>query len=459
MTKNHTKELVSSLQQLMQLEPSVSDRKQVSRCLLDYLGATLAGVRILKTKTDSIASLLGGASGGVSAVGMDSNVSLETAALINGLNSHVAEMDDGVRFGMIHPGAPIFSALLPLAEKLNVRGIDFIKGVLVGYDAALRLASAMQPTHYRRGYHPTATCGSIGATMGIAAMLGFNAKEMEDALGAVSVAAGGSLKVVGNSSELKPYNVGRASALAIQSAVVGKSGFTSPIDVLNGDTGFLKMTTDSLKSECLHKMAPKNYWIHSVYVKPYAACRHAHPSIEATLDIIQQEKFSIRDIKKICVITYHGLKGRHDLQEVSCVAGARMSIPFSVAIALSSGGAGVNEFTQEAVEEPDNIALSKKIIIQEDQKYTDRVPDQRSAMIKLELHDGVIFTREIIYPKGEPESPMDDQELKDKYKELAMYGEVTNEAIELLMTQVWLMPDNLKNLFGAIKNCNLKGSK
>ena len=54
---------------------------------------------------------------------------------------------------------------------------------------------------------------------------------------------------------------------------------------------------------------------------------------------------------------------------------------------------------------------------------------------------------------------MHDHELKEKYKELAMYGGVTSEAIEQLMDQVWLMPDNLSGLFGAIKNCNLKGSK
>ena len=453
MNLNHTKNLVSSLQGLMVNEPSAADCKQVSRCLLDYLGATLAGVRLLKVKTDVIVNLLEG-TGRACPVGLDAHVSLETAALINGLNSHVAEMDDGVRFGMIHPGAPLFSSLLPLAEQYNVRGKDFVKGVLVGYEAALRLASAMQPTHYKRGYHPTATCGSIGATMGIAAMLGFTAQEMENALGAVSVVAGGSLKVVDSGSELKPYSVGRAAALAIQSAVVGKSGFASPPDALYGETGFLNMTTDSLKLECLHKRAPNDFWIHSVYVKPYAACRHAHPSIEAALDIVQENSFSIQSIKKITITTYHGLKGRHDNQEVSCVASARMSIPFSVAIALRSGDAGVNAFTQKAVDDFENKVLAKKVFLYEAKKYTDRVPDQRSAMLKIDLVDGLSFFREVIYPKGEPENPMLDEELKDKYRELAAFGGVSLNSAEQLMNQVWLMPDNLHELFGAIKSCN-----
>ena len=186
---------------------------------------------------------------------------------------------------------------MPVAEQYNVRGKDLVKGVLIGYDAALRLANAMQPSHYKKGYHPTATCGSVGATMGIAAMLGFNAQEMENALGAVSVAAGGSLKVVDSGSELKPFNVGRAAALAIHSAVVGKSGFISPPDALNGETGFLNLMTDSLNWDSLYKSDPKGFWIYSVYVKPYAACRHAHPSIEAALEIINEHSFPIQSIK------------------------------------------------------------------------------------------------------------------------------------------------------------------
>ena len=74
MNLNHTKNLVSSLQGLMVNEPSAADCKQVSRCLLDYLGATLAGVRLLKVKTDVIVNLLEG-TGRACPVGLDAHVS------------------------------------------------------------------------------------------------------------------------------------------------------------------------------------------------------------------------------------------------------------------------------------------------------------------------------------------------------------------------------------------------
>ncbi|WP_194439034.1 MmgE/PrpD family protein [Vibrio fluminensis] len=453
MTIDITKLFVSSLQLLMNEEPSESDVNQVSRCLIDYLGATFAGGHILENKTSSLAQLLGHGSAIVNPIGMVSKVSLETAALINGLHSHEAEMDDGIRFGMVHPGAPLFSALLPVAEVYKVQARDFIKGVLIGYEATIRLARAVQPSHYRKGYHPTATCGCIGATMGIAAMLGFNADEMEDALGAAAISASGSLKVVDNGSELKPYNVGRAAAIAVQSAMIGKSGFSAPPNTLGGDTGFFSMTSDFPSLSCLDERDAKGYWIHSIYVKPYAACRHAHPSIEGVISILQREKFAIQEVKNVVIKTYHGLKGRHDNQNVTCTSSARMSIPFSVAIALSTRNAGINEFSQVMVDSPELHALARKIFIEENQCYTDLVPAQRPAMILIELGNGQIFSEEVIYAKGEPENPMMLEDIELKYLELSKFSGIPLELAKALLERAWKISNNLDVFFSAMKNC------
>ncbi|SBR46119.1 MmgE/PrpD family protein [Halomonas sp. HL-93] len=449
---NLTQRLVADLQRIMIQEPDEAARHQVKRCLLDYLGAALAGARVLEPRVGKIIGMAGENKDGVGVIGSSVKIGIETAALINGLSSHVAEMDDGVRFGMIHPGAPIFSALIPMTEKLNVTGNDFIRGVLVGYDAALRLASAMQPTHYRRGYHPTATCGAIGATMGIAAMLGFNAQEMENALAAASVSATGSLKVVDKGSELKPYSVGRAAVLAVHSAIMARAGFSAPEDALNGDTGFLRMTTDEYREELILANGPSGYWIHSVYVKPYAACRHAHPSIEGTIRILEKAHVLPVDIKNIHITTYHGLAGRHDHKEVSDISAARMSVPFSVALAIKTGSAGINEFTQETVDDAEIRALARKVTISADQKYTDRVPDQRAAELRLETNDGTVYRELVTFPKGEPENPLTDAELEEKFTNLAGYGGVAVEKSDLLKNEVWQLPQDLKAFHRLLQN-------
>lgn len=449
---NLTRQLVADLQHLMHQEPDELTRHQVKRCMLDYLGAALAGARILEGRISQIVDLAGGNAEGVTAIGSSVKTGLETAALVNGLSSHVAEMDDGVRFGMIHPGAPIFSALLPVAEKMNVSGEDLIRGVLVGYDAALRLASAIQPSHYNRGFHPTATCGCLGATMGIAAMLQFNPTEMENALAAAAVSASGSLKVVDKGSELKPYNVGRAAVVAIHSAIMARAGFAAPEDALSGTTGFLGMTTDEYNEDRIRLAAPTGYWINSVYVKPYAACRHAHPSIEAAIRILDETGESLQSITDVRITTYHGLAGRHDHREVADISAARMSIPFSVALALKSGAAGINEFTQEAVEDADIRALAKKVTICADQKYTDRVPEERAAELTIHMMDGRTYSEEVTFPKGEPENPLTDDELEVKFAGLAGYGAVPLERIMLLKNAVWQLPQGLATFYRLLQN-------
>lgn len=449
---NLTKQLVSVLQQFMWREPCEASRHQVKRCLLDYLGATFAGAKILERQKAEILRMVGCDEAGVCVIGSSKRASLETAALLNGLSSHVAEMDDGVRYGMIHPGAPIFSALLPVAEKMNSTGGDLVRGVLVGYEAALRLASAMQPTHYRRGYHPTATCGSVGATMGIAAMLKFNEKEMENALAAVSISAAGSLKVVDRGSELKPYNVGRAAVLAVHSAIMARAGFNAPDDALSGDTGFIRMTTNECREEKILANAPNDYWIHSVYVKPYAACRHAHPSIEGAIRILNQTNLRAKDIKSIHITTYHGLAGRHDHTEVTDVSSARMSVPFSVALAIKAGAASINDFTQQTVDDAEIRTLARKVTISADQKFTDRVPDQRAAELRLETNDGAVYQELVTFPKGEPENPLTDSELENKFASLAGYGGRSDEQVHLLREEVWQLPQDLKALHRLLLN-------
>jgi 2-methylcitrate dehydratase PrpD len=95
---------------------SKNDLVKAKACLKDYLGVTLGGANALLGKHPSILFLLEGASGGCKVIGTGKNSSMLNSALVNGISSHYLELDDGFRFGMVHPGTVIFSALLPLVE-------------------------------------------------------------------------------------------------------------------------------------------------------------------------------------------------------------------------------------------------------------------------------------------------------------------------------------------------------
>lgn len=75
------------------------------------------------------------------------------AALINGIASHVHDYDDTHLQTIIHPTAPVASALLAYAEmKGGVSGEAFILALVAGVEAECKLGLAVWPEHYDVGW-------------------------------------------------------------------------------------------------------------------------------------------------------------------------------------------------------------------------------------------------------------------------------------------------------------------
>jgi len=94
---------------------------------------------------------------------------MRTAALINGLASHIVEFDDIYAPGTYHPGSPTVAAALSAATGLNRSGLDLIRGVVAGYEVSNRVARGLGTDHYRY-WHTTGTAGTIGATAAVSSL-------------------------------------------------------------------------------------------------------------------------------------------------------------------------------------------------------------------------------------------------------------------------------------------------
>lgn len=410
--------------------------QMVKTCLIDTIGVTIAGAKDLKKKDDALVSLLGGDKV-VCPIGENEKTSLLNTIFLNGLNSHFLELDDGVRYGVIHPSAPLFSALVPVAQVYNVGWKQFLLGAICGYETSIRLASAIQPYHYSAGFHPTATCCTLGVAVGVAVMLGYTRDEVKDAFSAASLASYGTLKVLEDVSELKPYNCAKAALNGYIAAAMAKAGFVGPNDALTGDTGFLKMMASQHNEEIL--IGERDFfYVEKIYLKPYASCRHTHPEIEAAFNIRKEMGFDIEKIQSINVLTYKGVLGKHDGNEIYGESSARMSIPYSIAVALQTGKAGIAEFESPYVDNPFILGLNKMVVIKGDDELSKLVPDKRVAIMTITQSDGKEFTCKVEYPKGEPENPLTPKELYAKFSEMCAHGGRTEE---------WS-----KNLFDYITN-------
>lgn len=423
---NLTDKFIDFISALRYENLSVKAQHQLRVCLIDTLGVTIAGAAELYEKNLLLLKLLNNDSSVINPIGISEKTSLANAILINGMNAHFLELDDGTRFGVIHPSAPLFSALIPVAIARKVSWKQFVLGAICGYETSIRLANAMQPSHYSSGFHPTATCCTIGVAVGLSVMLGYDKQEIKDAFSTATISSYGTLKVLEDTSQLKPYNCGKAALMGYYAAILAKAGFCGPNDALSGNTGFFHMMCSHYDEEKLLNW-DGFFAIEKVYLKPYASCRHTHPEIEAALIIRNQKGFEIEKIESVSVTTYKGVLGKHDSNVIYGESSARMSIPYSLAVALYTGKAGIEEFSDKYINHPLVQKITKMCIVKGDDELSKLVPDKRIAKVEIQMSDGLVLTQQVDYPKGEPENPLTEDELKIKFISMTSHAGIKNE--------------------------------
>ncbi len=391
--------------------------QKAEECFQDWMAVTTAGAAKNRERWTFYLSRI--ATGKAELIGTDRKADGKTAALINGFNAHCLELDDGQRFAMIHLGAPIISAIKAAADENTIREKQVLTGIIMGYEAACRIAIAMQPSHKNRGFHTAGTCGTIGAAVGTAFALGMDKEQQCRVITCAAGSAAGMLEMQEQNSEIKPYNTGRAAMDGLTAATMGFTNFEIPDDILGGERGFFRLFSDQFD---LRKLtASENYFeIERIYVKPYASCRHSHSAVEAAIKLHQA--MHPDEIKNVEVWTYKlGVKG-HDHQQITSIASAKLSTPYAVAAGLLYGKADLTVF--EPLDKR-TVELAKVIIVKEDPKLTAESPKKRIAIVTVRMKDGTNLTERVDYAKGDPENPMTKEELAEKIKMLYDYATIT----------------------------------
>lgn len=405
--------------------------QQARKVLLDYLGVMIGGREYLKASHPDLIT------------------NAPSKAFLNGFAAHVLELDDGHRHGMIHLGASIVSSILDATEKEHLESDGILRGIVMGYEVAVRCARSLQPGHKVRGYHVSGTCGTIGSAMGIAFACGFNKEQLKSTLACAVSSAAGLLEIQEQASELKPYNVGRAAMAGVVAAQVGKLSIPGPDDILGGKRGFLAALTDTPNPEFLTDFKNEDYCIEGIYQKVHAACRHCHPAIDATIDMRNDLNLKPEIIDRIKVRTYKLAVGSHDHTRIMGISSAKLSTPYAVALAMVKGSAGYADYNQTNLEDDQIKMLAQKVSVVEDENLTSQSPAVRGAHVTIYLKNGNVFEAQCLYPKGEPEQPLTLEELEEKFRGLAMYGGLTSAECDDIIREM------RKDVFSISKILNI----
>ena len=386
--------------------------------LLDYLGVTIGGFKYLTIVHPELIEVK------------------HYPGMLNGFAAHILELDDGHRHGMIHLGASIVSAVLEIAKKEDLPSKDVLRGIVMGYEVAVRCARAIQPGHKERGYHVSGTCGTIGSAMAIAFACNYNKEQLKSTLACAVSSAAGVLEIQEQASELKPYNTARAAYDGVLAAQIGKLALPGPDDILGGKRGFLAALTDTPKPDFLTDFSEEGYCIEGIYQKVHAACRHCHPSIDATLDMRDDHNLKPEQIDKIEVHTYKLAIGSHDHTDIMGISSAKLSTPYGVALAIVKGRCGYADYSEENLNDYRINHLTHKVSVIEDEKLTAQSPTVRGAVVTIYLKDGKRYETSCLYSKGEPENPLTQDEIESKFRGLAMYGGLSSAECDEVINEI-----------------------
>lgn len=423
---------------------------------LDYFSACYAGMKVNVGFNSPVAEILCDRGGKEEASvipgsGITRRLPAESAAFMNAVYAHGADMDDGNRKAMGHIGAHVISAVIALAEAMvselgrGIPGEELLSAVVVGYEVFCRVAYAAQPGLVRRGFHSTGTAGAIACAAACSRLTSLSREQIYCAMSLAALQSGGLLIVAESGQECKPLNPANAARIGIFSTRLAQRNVSAPLSPLESEKGWLHAMTDSPSPSVITHRLGEEYAICESYVKPYPSCRHTHALIQCAIAIRQRmvQALGDRAVDSVSLITAHiypnAINVAGSVVIPRCNADTKFSLHYALAYALINGGFDLAALRYDR----QNIRLEElisKIKFVPDPTLEDTEGGIRGARVEVLVANGERFCESVSLPKGDASAPLSSLELEEKL-EICAFGILTKAQTDALKRNVRALGD------------------
>ncbi len=387
-------------------------RKAVKRLLLDYIGVAVSGSQTESGKVSRKFAAITGGHAESTLIGGAGRVPAMQAAFANAISSHSVELDDIDVLALFHFSPPVYSAALAISEQTGASGKDLLAALAGGCEMMERLSKAANNSLRNRGFHTTPTCGVFGATVATAILQKLSANQIVSALGLAGASSSGLMEMYGPSMQ-KRFNPGPAARNGVTAATIAGLGFTGAATIFDGERGFLAAFTDSSQPEQLVEGLGAPYKL-DIEFKPYSCARPIHNAIDCALEIRRKHSPDLSRVRSIGMARHPEWAHYHQNKRPQTYHEAQVSLPYSVAVALTDGQALFAQYNNARLPEPMLLRLSDMVDITPDAS----LPRGVSCRMTMTMDDGSTHVSQIDYPKGSIQNPMNDDELRVKFDSL-----------------------------------------
>jgi 2-methylcitrate dehydratase PrpD len=402
---------------------------QGKRCLIDgfaviLAGSSVKGSAVIRQYIRSITD-----KPGASIFGPERMMApAPQAALANGASGHAMDFDDTQlsttadrTYGLLtHPTVPALASTLAVAEQHQASGAAFLEAFLTGFEVECKVAEAIDPQHYNRGFHSTGTAGTFAGAAATARLLKLDPARTAHAIGiAASLAAG--LRV-NFGSMTKPLHAARAAENGIVAATLASLGFTAGDDGLDGRWGYFQVMGGGAELHRLIGALGRPYAIVNpgVSVKPYPCGSLSHPSMDAMLKLVTDHDVQPAQIKAIRLRAGSNILEPLRYKTAKTELEAKFCVPFLLGVIALKRKAGIQEFTDEFVESAPIQQMMTKVTSIFDPKIEAMGFDKIRSVVEVDLVDG----RTLVQPsderyRGSPAWPFTQAELHARFTDCA----------------------------------------
>jgi 2-methylcitrate dehydratase PrpD len=331
------------------------------------------------------------------------------AAMINGTAGHALDYDDTHVRSVTHIGSPTIAAAMALASHRGLEEGEVLAAIIAGYETAARIGRGLgQPTNMR-GFHATGIFGSFGATAAAAVLAKLSPNAVKNALGLTATQASGLTASFG--SMAKPFHAGKAAFNGVLAAEMAAAGFEARTNLIEPKSGL----DQALFPDGSHHIAELNFsdgWeINQNTFKPYAACLLTHAVIDGARSLAKAT--DSREIKQIRLYVGEPAIRLAGIQQPETPLQGKFSLAFCVALGLGGYGASESDFAMARISDPNLRRVMGRVQLVPETSLADT-----SSRVEVEFIDGKNLVAEVPVALGNPENPMSDKDMWNKFEPL-----------------------------------------
>lgn len=403
---------------------------QAKRFLLDTLGCAIGAYEAPgRSICESVARQLGGSEEAtIFCSGLRTNPA--NATLVNSFMVRFLDYNA--------PNSEGVPAVLAVAEREKAGGRDFLTALIVSYELGSRVSEAVKGIAIEKKGWTSDIRGGLNMPPAMGKLMKMDEEQIANAIG---ICASGSLplNILDADSEenvmRKNLRFGWVAFDAVVATMLAKEGFTGPIRVIEGDSGWIQVI---LKGDMdVEKLLDFSGW-RFLKQRFKAFCLNASTMghVSATLAIVKEQDLKPADIASVRVRT-----SPRDAHHTSTVLkkypknaeSADHSSFYANAYVIKERNFGPDSIKPENFTDPVILDLIDRITVEGDPAMPDSGFEGKS---EITTRDGRKFEKHVVLPRGFRGDPLTDKDLEAKFSEMAS-KHMGAKQIEQIFDAVW----------------------